>query len=295
MHHVVKRKNSPKGLLIALLVTAVIMLVEFVGGIMTNSLALLSDSGHMLSDVSSLLFSLLALWAAAKPPSDSKHFGYHRLEVLAALFNGVTLLAIAVSILYEAYQRVVTPQPVQSQYMILIAFIGLVANLISAWALMKECDVKSNLNARSAYLHVIGDAVSSIGVIIAGFLIWQYSLYIADPIISGFVALIITKGAVSVIRQSIHILMEGKPNYIDTGEVKRKLYEIDGVIDIHDFRLWTITSGLDSFSCHLIIQKDADSQRILSAAEEIMKVGFSVAYITIQIENTNEHLQHSFL
>jgi cobalt-zinc-cadmium efflux system protein len=285
MHHIAKRKNSPKGLVIALIVTALIMLLEFIGGIVTNSLALLSDSGHMLSDVSSLFFSLLAMWAGTKPPSDSKHFGYHRLEVLAALLNGVTLLGIAITILYEAYQRVVTPQPVQSQYMIAIAVIGLVANLISAWALMKECDVKNNINARSAYLHVIGDAISSIGVIIAGLLIWKYSIYIADPAISGIVALVITKGAISVIRQSVHILMEGKPDFVDTKLVKSELYDIDGVIDIHDFRLWSITSGLNSFSCHLIVQGNTDSQRVLAEAEDLMKTRFGIEYVTIQIEN----------
>lgn len=285
MHHLGKRKNSPKGLIIAVIVTAVIMLFEFFGGIMTNSLALLSDSGHMLSDVSSLLFSLLALWVAAKPPSDSKPFGYHRLEVLAALFNGITLLGIAATILYEAYQRILTPQPVQSQVMMVIAVIGLVANLISAWALMKECDVQNNLNARSAYLHVLGDAFSSVGVIVAGFLIWNYSLFIADPIISGVVALIITKGAVSVTRQAVHILMEGKPGILDTGEVKRKLCAIDGVVDIHDFRLWTITSGINSFCCHLVIQRTADSQRVLSVAEDLMKTQYGIEYVAIQIEN----------
>lgn len=205
--------------------------------------------------------------------------------MLATLFNGVTLLGIAILIFYEAYQRVVAPQPVQSNYMIIIAVAGLVANLISAWALTKECDVKNNLNARSAYLHVIGDAISSIGVIIAGFLISSYSWYVADPIISGIVALIITKGAINVIRQSVDILMEGKPKFIDTSEVKNKLYEIEGVINIHDFRLWTITSGLHSFCCHLVIQKYADSQRILSVAENVMKTQFGIEYITIQIED----------
>lgn len=284
MGHYDKKRNSPKGLAIALVVTAVIMFLEFFGGLLTNSLALLSDSGHMLSDVSSLFLSLLALWAAKKPTSDSKQFGYHRFEVLAALFNGVTLLAIAISILYEAHQRVAHPQPVQSHIMIAIAFIGLVANLVSAWALMRECDVKSNLNARSAYLHVIGDAISSVGVIIAGLLIMKFSLYLADPVISGLVALMITKGAINVIKESIHILMEGKPRSIDTGKVKSSLYDIEGVVDVHDLRLWTITSGINSLCCHLVIDANTSSQVVLNAATNMVQERFGVSYVTIQVE-----------
>jgi cobalt-zinc-cadmium efflux system protein len=278
------KRNSPKGLVIALAVTSVIMLLEFFGGLLTNSLALLSDSGHMLSDVSSLFLSLLALWIARRPISDSKPFGYHRFEVLAALFNGVTLLAIAISILYEAYHRAIHPQPVQSDIMMVIAFVGLVANLVSAWALMKESDVRNNLNARSAYLHVLGDAISSVGVIIAGFLIMKYSWYLADPIISGLVALVITKGAVNVVKEAVHILMEGKPRSIDTGLVKSGLYDIAGVVDVHDLRLWTITSGIDSLCCHLVIARDASSRTVLRDATNMVKERFGVSYVAIQVE-----------
>jgi len=284
MGHYDKKQNSPKGLVIALVVTAIIMFMEFFGGLLTNSLALLSDSGHMLSDVSSLLLSLLALWAAKKPTSDSKQYGYHRFEVLAALFNGVTLLAIAISILYEAFQRAINPQPVQGQIMIIIAVIGLVANLTSAWALMKECDVKDNINARSAYLHVIGDTIGSVGVIIAGFLIMKFSLYLADPVISGLVALVITKSAITVIRESVHILMEGKPRSIETSEVKSSLYNIEGVVDVHDLRLWTITSGIHSLCCHLVIDSNASSQVVLSAATQMIQERFGFRYVTIQVE-----------
>jgi cobalt-zinc-cadmium efflux system protein len=279
-----RRRNGLKGLAVALIVTAVIMFLEFFGGLLTNSLALLSDSGHMLSDVSSLFLSLLALWASNRPTSDTKHFGYHRFEVLAALFNGVTLLIIAGSILYEAYQRVVSPQPVQSGTMMVIAFIGLVANLASAWALMRGSDVRSNLNARSAYLHVIGDAISSVGVIIAGFLIMNFSLYLADPVISGLVALVISRGAVNVIRESVHILMEGRPRSIDTGEVKSSLYNIEGVIDVHDLRLWTITSGVDSFCCHLVIAPHTPAQAVLANATKLIEEKFGFSYISIQVE-----------
>ena len=282
-------KNSPKGLGIALISTTVIMILEFWGGIITNSLALLSDSGHMLSDVSSLFVSLLAFWAAKRPPSDSKPFGYHRFEVLAALFNGVTLLLIAASILYEAYQRTVHPQPVQSETMILIAFIGLLANLVSAWALMKESDVKTNINAHSAYLHVIGDAISSVGVIIAGLLIMHYSLYLADPIISGIVALIISRGAFNVVRESLHILMEGTPTSLNTNDLKTSLFEINGVIDVHHLRLWTITSGIYYLNCHLTIEANEPPQAVLNTTVQMLRDKFELTNITIQIEQAGYH------
>lgn len=281
------KKNSPKGLGIALVATFIIMILEFGGGLLTNSLALLSDSGHMLSDVSSLLVSLLAFWAARKPPSDSKHFGYHRFEILAALFNGVTLLAIAGYILYEAYERIIQPLPVQSETMILIAVIGLVANLVSAWALMSESDVKTNINARSAYLHVLGDAISSVGVIIAGLLMMYSSFYLADPLISGIVALVISRGALKVIRESLHILMEGKPSSLDTNEVKSSLHKISGVIDVHDLRIWTITSGLHYFSCHLSVDKNNPSHTVLDTAVTLLQSKFGISNVTIQIEQAD--------
>lgn len=284
MGHYDRKRNSPKGLAIAFAVTLAIMVLEFFGGVVTNSLALLSDSGHMLSDAGSLLLSLLALWAAKKPSSDSKQFGYHRFEVLAALFNGVTLLLIAGSILYEAYKRLLQPQVVQSEIMMAIAFIGLAANLVSAWALLRECDVRNSLNARSAYLHILGDAFSSVGVIVAGFLMMRFSLYLADPAISGLVALVISKGAVGVIGESVHILMEGKPRAIDTGEVKKSLYAIEGVVDVHELKLWTITSGMDSLCCHLVIDPGASNRAVLNAATRLLKERFGVSYVAIQVE-----------
>lgn len=286
MHHhgEEKRKNDRKGMLFAFAITACIMVLEFVGGLITNSLALLSDSGHMLSDTSSLLFSLLAMWAAAKPASDTKHFGYHRFEILAALLNGLTLAGISALIIVEAYKRLLDPQPVGSEIMIVIAVIGLVANLLSAWALMQKSDVKDNINIRSAYLHIIGDALGSGGAIVAGLLMHYYSLYIADPIISAAIALLILKGAIGVIKQSIHILMEGTPNAITTKDVYTSLMGIEGVESIHDLRIWTITSGMYSFCCHLIVRDQVDQQAVLSKAVAIVKDRFGFAYTAVQVE-----------
>lgn len=284
------RKNNKNGLTIALIITAGIMVLEFFGGLFANSLALLSDSGHMLSDVGALALSLLAMWLANRPPSPNKTYGYYRFEILAALFNGVTLFVIAGVIGWEAYLRILSPPKVASSFMILISAIGLAANLLSAWTLMRKSDVKENLNVRSAYLHVIGDALGSIGAIIAGLLMYAFAWYIADPIISLLVVVIILKNAWGVVSHSFHILMEGTPITIDKKKVEEVLLEIPGVQNVHDLHIWTITSGFDSLSCHLLIKEGFDSQFILKEAIEKINKQFHIPHTTIQIETS--HFQH---
>ncbi|MGO4275416.1 cation diffusion facilitator family transporter, partial [Paenibacillus sp. TAF58] len=262
-HHHHGHNGNKQGLLIALCITAGIMILEFAGGLWTNSLALLSDSGHMLSDAGSLVLSLAALWFAAKPSSAHKSYGFHRIEILAALFNAVTLFVIAGLIIWEAVGRFMDPPPVASGSMMLIACVGLIANLLSAWALMRKGDVHGNLNLRSAYMHILGDALGSVGAILAGGAMLIFGWYAADPIISIIVSLLILKGAWTVLKSTIHILMEGTPASISYGDVKHVLESIDGVINVHDLHIWTITSGLDSLSCHLLIADDRDSQAVL--------------------------------
>ncbi|WP_410768274.1 cation diffusion facilitator family transporter [Fontibacillus sp. BL9] len=278
------RSGNKKGLLIALLITASIAVLEFFGGLFTNSLALLSDSGHMLSDASSLVLSLLAIWFAARPASPRKSYGFYRTEILAALLNGITLFVIAGFIIWEAYGRFFDPPTVSSGPMMLIAIIGLLANLASAWALLKKGDVKGNINFRSAYLHVLGDALGSVGAIIGGIVMWAFDWYIFDPIVSVLVALLILKGAWGVIAQSIHVLMEGVPGSIDQDEVKRNLEHIQGVREVHDLHIWSITSGMDSLSCHLLIDEQEDQQRVLQEAISLLEQQFSITHATIQIE-----------
>ena len=286
-----QREGNKKGLVIALSITTGIMLLEFFGGLITNSLALLSDSGHMLSDAGSLALSLTAMWFAAKPPSPNKTYGFYRFEILAALFNGVTLFVIAGFIVWEAIDRLMEPPRVASGSMMAIATIGLVANLASAWFLMKKGDVKGNVNLRSAYLHVIGDALGSVGAIAAGLLMLLFSWYIADPIISVLVAVLILKSAWGVLSHTTHILMEGTPVTVDQVEVKQTLQSIPGVRDVHDLHIWTITSGLDSLSCHLLIEDDRDSQEILQEAIRKIEEKFRIRHTTIQVEKS--HLQHA--
>jgi cobalt-zinc-cadmium efflux system protein len=285
-HHLPSSDGNRKGLTIALIITASIMLLEFFGGLATNSLALLSDSGHMLSDAASLLLSLIAIWFASKPASPNKSFGYFRFEILAALFNGVTLFVVAIFIMWEAYNRFLHPPVVASGSMMIIAAVGLLANLLSAWSLMRKGDVKNNMNLRSAYLHIIGDALGSVGAIVAGILMFAFSWYTADPIISVIVSLLILKSAWGVIKNTIHILMEGTPASTNQDEVRKALEGIAGVIDVHDLHIWTITSGMDSLSCHLLINDDHDSQSILQQAIHQLEEHFHIHHSTIQIETS---------
>lgn len=287
-HH--GREGNQKGLAIALGVTIGIMVLEFVGGLVTNSLALLSDSGHMLSDAASLLLSLLAVWFAARPASPKRTYGFYRFEILAALVNGVTLVGIAAWIIWEAVGRFVNPPAVASGPMMAVAAVGLLANLVSAWVLMRKGDVKENVNVRSAYLHVIGDALGSVGAMAAGLVIWLFDWYAADPLISIAVAVLILKGAFAVVKQTVHILMEGTPAAIDHAEVKAALSGIDGVIDVHDLHIWTITSGLDSLSCHLLIEEGCDGQAVLQRAIDLVETRFHIRHATIQIEMP--HIRH---
>jgi len=285
-HHHHHGDGSRKGLTIALLITASIMVLEFVGGLLTNSLALLSDSGHMLSDTASLALSLFAMWFAAKPSSPNKSYGYHRFEILAALFNAVTLFVIGGLIIWEAIGRFFAPQPVASGSMMLIACVGLIANLLSAWSLMRKGDVHGNLNLRSAYLHILGDALGSVGAIVAGAIMLLFGWYAADPIISIIVSLLILKGAWAVLKQTVHILMEGTPSSIPHRDVLTSLEHIEGVVNVHDLHIWTITSGIHSLSCHLLIEDDRNGQHILQKVILELEEKFQITHATIQIENS---------
>jgi len=295
-HHGIGHHHGPdnkKGLLIAFLITAGIMLLEFFGGLFTRSLALMSDSAHMLSDAASLLLSLAAFWFAARPASSSKTYGFYRFEILAALFNAAALFVIAGFICWEAYGRFLNPPRIAGGSMMAIAAIGLAANLLSAWALTRQGDTRHNLNVRSAYLHVLGDALGSVGAILAGLIMLAFGWYYADPLISVIVALLILKSAWGVLCQAVHILMEGSPPTIDCRKVENTLKEIHGVLDVHDLHVWTITSGMDSLSCHLLIDDDGDSQEILQQAIRRIETVFRIQHTTIQIEKSR--LKHAEL
>ncbi|MBW4085307.1 cation diffusion facilitator family transporter [Paenibacillus sp. S150] len=285
--------HNKRGLLTALIITGGVMFLEFFGGLATGSLALLSDSGHMLSDTASLALSLVAMIFAVKPPSAKNSYGFHRFEIMAALFNGVTLFVIAGFIIREAWQRFFEPPAVASGTMMIIAAVGLLANLLSAWSLMRKSDTKENINIRSAYLHIMGDALGSVGALLAGLVMNLFSWYAADPIISVLVALLILRGAWGVLRQAFHILMEGTPLAINTNDIKEALMSIDGVEAVHDLHVWTITSGLDALSGHLLIGDHKDSHSILQQAINLVEDKFAIQHATLQIEDSS--LKHGEL
>lgn len=278
--------NNRRRLVWVISLTVAYLLAEVVGGILTNSLALLSDAGHMLADVAALALTLLALWFAARPITLRKTYGYYRMEILAALANGVTLVVISLLIAYEAFHRIKSPQSVEGFDMLLIAIGGLMVNAISAWMLHSASE--ENLNMRGAFLHILGDALGSVGAIVAGLVIWQWGWTIADPIISVLMCLLILYSSWQLIRESVNILLEGTPPHISTRAVVESMHEVPGVIDVHDLHIWTITSGKDALSAHVTLEPGAPHRSTLEALQEQLLKDFNIGHVTIQIELPDE-------
>lgn len=285
-HHHHGSGANKRALLISLFIITAFLIVEVIGGFLTNSLALLSDAGHMLSDSSALFLSLIAMFFAARKPSAKKTYGFYRFEILAALINGVMLVVISLVIIWEAYQRFFAPPEVASLSMMGIAFVGLLANIAAAFVLMRG-DYKNNLNIRSAFLHVLGDLLGSVGAILAGLLMWKFNWYIADPIISVVVAVLIMLSAWRVTRDSVDVLMESTPASIDADQVSDALSKIEGVTSVHDLHIWTVTSGFDSLSCHLHVKNGLASYPILQEALHLLEHQFGITHSTIQIEDSS--------
>ncbi len=281
-HHT--HNANKKVLLISFSLIFTYMVVEVIGGILTNSLALLSDAGHMLSDAAALGLSLLAFKLSEKATDTSKTFGYKRFEILAAFINGITLLGISLYIFWEAINRFLEP-PNVSTNMIVIAFIGLIVNIVVAWILLKG-DTSENLNLRSAFLHVIGDMLGSFGAIVAGLLILFFDLNIADPIASVIVALLVLISGWRVTKDSFHILMEGTPVEIEIEKVKDALLSIPEVQEVHDLHVWTITSNFPALSCHIVVKNNSDNDSVLNKATTLLKESFHLNHTTLQIEGS---------
>jgi cobalt-zinc-cadmium efflux system protein len=274
--------SNKKALFISFILIATFMVVEVIGGILTNSLALLSDAGHMLSDAAALGLSFFAIKLGERQVSQEKTYGYKRFEIIAAALNGLTLILISIYIFYEAFQRFFAPPEVQSTGMLIISVTGLVVNIIAAWILMSGD--KENLNVRSAFLHVLGDMLGSVGAIVAALLIMFFGWTLADPIASVIVAVLIIISGFRVTRDSFHILMEGAPAQMDMEQVKVALSGIPSVKEVHDLHIWTITSGYPVLSCHLTITDEADHDEILHQSQKILHDDFHIEHSTIQVE-----------
>ena len=273
-----------KGLLIALVITFVMMIAEIIGGILSNSLALLSDAGHMFTDTLALALSYFAMQFAEMPATDKRTFGFYRLEILAALLNGIALVLISLYIVYEAYLRILHPQQVEGKLMLIVAIIGLVANVLGARFLMKHHE--TSLNIRGAFLHIIGDAVSSVGVIIGGVVIAYTGWYLIDPLLSILIALGIIIGSVGLVTESVNILLESVPSHINIAAVEDAIAAVPGVREAYHIHVWTITSGVHALSAHVIIddQLVSGSRSVLDAVRSMLAERFRVLHSTIQLE-----------
>ena len=287
---------NKKTLLISFIIITGYMIIEVIGGVITNSLALLSDAGHMLSDSISLGVGLLAFKMGEKAADYSKTYGYKRFEILAAVFNGVTLAIIAIIIFYEAIQRFVHPPEVASTGMLIIGFIGLLINILVAWIIMRGGDTKENLNLRAAFLHVIGDMLGSVGAVVAALLIMFFGWGFADPLASVIIAILVLISGFRVTRDSLHVLMEGTPRNIHLDDIINTFKTTQGILDIHDLHVWSITSGQNALSCHAVVDKNLtieESQEILQSIEHKLQ-HLGIGHMTVQMEN-QEHLHHHSL
>jgi cobalt-zinc-cadmium efflux system protein len=273
-------------LLIALWITAVVMIAEFVGGLLANSLALLSDAAHMLTDILALLLSIVAFRLSSRPPTNKTTFGFYRLEIFAAQINGGILVFLSLFIAYEAYLRLIHPEPVKSVLMMIIAAVGLVANMASVFVLQQSS--KKNLNVKATFLHIVGDLLSSVGVIIGGIIIFFTNWFIVDPILSIMIGLVILKGAYGVVKETAAVLLEAVPQHINLGQLIQEVQAIKGVHSFHDVHVWTITSGFVSLSAHLKIAKGWEIQTVIRSADEIVSSEFGILHTTFQPEMADE-------
>ncbi|HUI67592.1 MAG TPA: cation diffusion facilitator family transporter [Nitrospirota bacterium] len=277
-------RGGKRDLLIALSITLLMMIVEAIGGLLSNSLALISDAGHMLTDNLALLLSFFAMKFATLPATEKRTFGFYRLEILAALINGIILVVISLYIIYQSYLRMIHPQRVEGMLMLIVAVIGLVANISGAVVLMKHSH--SNLNIRGAYLHIVGDAFSSIGVVVGGIIILYTGWYLIDPILSILISFVIIYGAWALVKESVSILLESVPSHIDIETVATAISQIRGVREAYHIHVWTITSGVHAMSAHVLIddQLVSRSRDLINDIKSLLAEKFKILHSTIQLE-----------
>lgn len=262
-------------------ITAAYVLAELIGGLVANSLALLADAGHMLTDIMALSLAMVAAWSARRPPDPSRTYGYQRVEILAALFNGVALSVIALFIFLEAWERVRQPPDVDHVLMALIAGGGLVVNIIGARLLHRH---QHGLNLRAAYLHVLGDLLGSVGTLAAAASIGIFGWRWADPAVSAVIAGIIVFSAIRLVFESVNVLLEGAPDHLDTEEVRACLLGLPGVADVHELHLWSLGGGSPLLSAHLVLDHSLTSAKVLRRATDLLSERFGITHATLQLE-----------
>ncbi|MGH7771714.1 MAG: cation diffusion facilitator family transporter [Candidatus Binatia bacterium] len=277
---VIEKPGRP--ILLALAITSFYFVVEVIGGILTNSLALLSDAGHMFSDMAALGLSLLAFKIAQRPATEKRTYGYHRLEILAALINGLTLWLIVGVIFHEAYHRFLNPPEVRSLGMLVVAAVGLGVNIAAGFILYSSRH--RSLNIRGAFLHVVGDALGSVGAIAAGIIMLYTGWYLADPLISVLIGLLILYTSWGLVKESADILMQSVPKGINLEEVQGAMEQVRGVTRVHDLHVWTVTSGIYTLSAHVVINGREDFHEVLNEIEEKLRDRFDIEHTTVQLE-----------
>ena len=280
--HVVRREGDARRLAIVLALSAAYMVAEFVGGLFANSLALLADAGHMLSDVAALALSLFALWIARRPPSSRRSYGYYRAEILAALANGAALVAIAVFIFIEAMGRIRQPQEVIGTTTAAVAFGGLVVNVIGLAVLGRG--ESGNLNMKGARLHVATDALGSVAALVSGLAVWTLGWQWADAAASFLIGGLVVFSSWSLLKETVSVLMESAPAHIDLDAVRDCIAEVPGVKAVHDLHCWSITTGLVALSCHVCVAAESGHADALAAVRARLHERFGIDHTTIQIE-----------
>jgi len=271
-------------LLLSIFITVAFVVGEATAGYYSNSLALLSDAGHNFADALALILSWYGLWMAQRPSTAKRTYGYHRVGIIVALINAVSLVVIALLIFWEAVHRFGNPEPVQSKPMILVALIALVLNtLISIWLWRAA---KDDLNLRSAYLHMLGDAVSAAGVVGAGIVIATTGASVADPAVSILIGILILWSSWGILREAVDVLLESVPKHIDMQTVERKIGGVTGVLAVHDLHVWTVGAGVVACSCHITVEEQSvrSGQNVLRAVAEELEHDFGITHTTIQVE-----------
>lgn len=269
-------------LVISLSIAGIITLLELVGGVLSNSLALLADAGHVGTDALSLALAAFAMRFATRPHTATSTYGYHRAEVLATLTNGVTLFVIAGYIAYEGYGRFLTPPEVKGSLLLAVATIGLAANLVMVSILRKGSRV--SINVKGAFLHVVGDTLSSVGVIVGGVAIIAAGLFIVDALVAVLISALLLRSAFVLVRDSVKIFLEQTPHGVDVTKVRDEMMKVEGVTSVRDLHVWSLTSGMNMMSCHVDVDEHHRDHKVLEALNQVARK-FAITHTTIQVEH----------
>jgi cobalt-zinc-cadmium efflux system protein len=281
-HRATAARGSRGRLTAALALTGGFLVVEVAGALWTGSLALAADATHMFTDVGGLALALFAIWIAGRPPTPEKTYGYYRVEILAALVNALVLLVVAGGLLYEAYRRILAPREVLGGPMMAVAAVGLAVNV--AAAMLLRAGAGTSLNVRAAYLEVVSDAITSLGVLLAAAVVTATGWTVADPLMSAAIAIVIVPRTWGLLRQAVNVLLEGVPAHLALGEIEEAIMAVPGVRRVHDLHVWTLTSGREAMSAHVVVEDLAEADRLLDEIHAVLHARFGIDHTTIQLE-----------